>query len=226
MMRETLQMVEKSPAWVRALPYVLFVVPLYLQGQLGASSPFWVYALRTILGLAFVLWMVPRVKEMRWAFSWEAVVVGVLVFVVWVGLDPYYPAIGRSEASGWNPHEALGEGSGWAWFFVAVRLAGSTLVVPPLEEVFYRSFLYRYIVRTDFLGVSMRQFDWRAFVGVCLVFGFIHKEWLAGILCGAAYQALVLRKGRLGDAMTAHAVTNLSLGLWVISSGGEAWRFW
>ena len=100
------------------------------------------------------------------------------------------------------------------------------MVVPPLEEVFYRSFLYRHIVRSDFLGVSLRVLDWRAFIGASLVFGFVHKEWLAGILCGAAYQLLVLRKGRLGDAMTAHAVTNLLLGLWVIGRGGEAWRFW
>jgi len=224
MMRRILQTFENSPAWIRVLPYVLFVAPLYLQGQLGAGSSFWVYAFRTVLGLALILWMVPRVKEMRWAFSWEAVGVGVLVFVAWVGLDPYYPAIGRSEESGWNPHEVFGQGSAWAWVFLVVRLVGSTLIVPPLEEVFHRSFLYRYIIRADFLSVSMRRFDWRAFAGVCLVFGFIHKEWLAGILCGAAYQGLVLRKGRLGDAMTAHAITNFLLGLWVVSRG--AWRFW
>lgn len=223
-MRNTLQQIEASPVWIRVLPYILFVVPLYLQGPLGQTSPFWVYAARTVLGVGLVLWMWPRVKEMRWAFSWEAVVAGVLVFMLWVGLDPYYPALGRSEDSSWNPHRVFGQGSGMAWLFLLVRLAGSTLVVPPLEEVFYRSFLYRYIVRPDFLGVSMRRFDWRAFMVVCLVFGFIHREWLAGIVCGAVYQGLVLRKGRLGDAVTAHAVTNFLLGLWVVGRG--EWSFW
>ena len=51
------------------------------------------------------------------------------------------------------------------------------------------------------------------FLATAAVFGFSHNEWLAGILCGAAYQWLVLRKNRLGDAMTAHAITNFLLGL-------------
>ena len=51
-----------------------------------------------------------------------------------------------------------------------------------------------------------------------MLFGLSHNEWMAGILCGAAYQGLVLRKNRLGDAMTAHAVTNCLLGGWMVWS--------
>jgi membrane protease YdiL (CAAX protease family) len=51
-----------------------------------------------------------------------------------------------------------------------------------------------------------------------------HNEWRAGIFCGAAFQWLVLRKGRLGDAMTAHAITNFLLGVWIVGRG--AWQFW
>ena len=53
---------------------------------------------------------------------------------------------------------------------------------------------------------------------------FAHREWLAGILCGFAYQGLVCWKKRLGDAMTAHAITNFLLALWVVGRG--AWKFW
>ena len=56
------------------------------------------------------------------------------------------------------------------------------------------------------------------------LFGFEHSQWLAGILCGFAYQGLVIWKQRLGDAVTAHAITNLLLGLWVVWRG--AWQFW
>jgi CAAX prenyl protease-like protein len=56
------------------------------------------------------------------------------------------------------------------------------------------------------------------------VFGLSHYQWLAGILCGMAYQGLVLRKNRLGDAMTAHAITNFLLSIWVVWRG--AWQFW
>jgi hypothetical protein len=57
-----------------------------------------------------------------------------------------------------------------------------------------------------------------------LLFGFAHYEWLPGVLCGAIYQGLVCRKGRLGDAITAHAITNFLLGIWVVTRG--AWHFW
>ena len=72
-------------------------------------------------------------------------------------------------------------------------------------------------------GPDIRQFG--SFVVTSAIFGLMHPDrWLAGILCGLAYQWLVIRKNRLGDAMTAHALTNLLLGLWVIWKG--AWSFW
>jgi hypothetical protein len=230
--------VERSPILLRALPFVVFVAPIYLQDRFGVTAPFWVYAARTFLGAGLVCWMIPRVREMRWAFSLEAVLAGVAVFVLWVGLHPWVPTLGKvltavglgalapggGSEDGWNPFRIWGEGSFLAWSFVIIRLAGSSLVVPPLEEVFYRSFLYRLVVRQDFEAVSMRQFDPRAFIGVSVIFGLAHQEWLAGILCGALYQGLVLRRGRLGDAMVAHAITNFLLGLWVI--GRDAWHFW
>jgi hypothetical protein len=112
-----------------------------------------------------------------------------------------------------------------AWVYMVARIAGSSLVVPPLEEVFYRSFLYRMFVKADFRVMPLSQFHGLSFVVTSAIFGFMHPDrWLAGILCGLAYQWLVIRKGRLGDAMTAHAVTNLLLGLWVVSKG--AWNFW
>jgi hypothetical protein len=105
-----------------------------------------------------------------------------------------------------------------------VRLLGSSLVVPPLEEVFYRSFLYRYLIKADFEQVSLIQFAWVPFVVTAALFGLEHYEWLAGVLCGLIYQGLVCWKGRLGDAITAHMITNFLLSLWVIWKG--AWHFW
>ena len=96
--------------------------------------------------------------------------------------------------------------------------------MPPIEEMFYRSFLYRYIIKPEFEKVSLQTRHWGAFIITSVLFGFVHREWLAGILCGAAYQWLVLRRGHLGDAMTAHAISNLLLGLWVAYQG--AWKFW
>ncbi len=171
-----------------------------------------------------MIWAVrPFILEMRWKLSWEAVAVGIAVFVLWVGLDNFYPHFGKGGIE-WNPHQPFGNGSGLAWIFIFVRLVGSTLVVPPLEEVFYRSFVYRYIIRKDFEVVPLGQFHWGALLFTSAAFGFTHREWLAGFLCGLAYQGLACWKKRLGDAMTAHTITNLLLGLWIVWKGD--WKFW
>ena len=124
----------------------------------------------------------------------------------------------------WNPNLQFGQNSALAWFFILTRIIGSTFIVPPLEEVFYRSLLYRYMASQNFLSVPLNQFLPFPFFATAIVFGFSHNEWLAGILCGAAFQWLVLRKNRLGDAMTAHAITNFLLGVWIVSRC--AWNFW
>ena len=129
----------------------------------------------------------------------------------------------RSSGELWNPHTLFGTNSALSWMFILVHLFGSTFVVPPLEEVFYRSFLYRWFVRTDFQAMSFSRFHPTSFIVTSTLFGFEHAQWLAGILCGFAYQWLVLRKNRLGDAMTAHAITNCLLGVWVCWKG--AWQF-
>jgi len=169
-------------------------------------------------------------------FSREAVVVGVTVFVTWVGISGEWTTqnslwlkLGLAHAPKtpspvWNPHTQFGAGSALAWLFIITRLLGSTFIVPPLEEIFYRSFLYRYLASQNFLSVPLNRFLPVPFLVTALFFGFSHNEWLAGNFCGAAYQWLVLRKGRLGDAMTAHAITNFLLGLWIVWRG--AWQFW
>ena len=109
------------------------------------------------------------------------------------------------------PPRSFGEGSALAWLFIVTRFAGSVFVVPPLEEVFYRSFLYRYVAARDWAGFPLGRFAAMPFLVTALVFGFAHFEWLPGILCACVYQGLVCWKGRLGDALTAHAITNALL---------------
>lgn len=217
------QKMEASPLFARVTPFLVFLVLTFYQGQFGEASRYWFYLAKTLVGV-WLIWEMRRVVlEMRWAFSWEAVVVGVGVCAVWIGLDEFYPKFGKAGTP-WNPHTQFGDGTGLAWLFIVVRIVGSSLVVPPLEEVFYRSFLYRYIAKTDFMSLPLGHFAWMPFLVTAAVFGFAHHEWLAGILCAMAYQGLVIRKQRLGDAMTAHAITNFLLGVWIVWKGD--WKFW
>jgi uncharacterized protein len=212
-----------NPVYARIAPFFIFVVLTSCQGKLGAGSAYWFYLAKTIVGAWLIFEMRPFVSEMRWAISWEAAVIGLSVFVIWVKLDGHYPKLFHSPSTG-NPATAFGPNSALPSFFNAVHIAGMTLVVPPLEEVFYRSFVYRYIVSPNFIAVPLNRFQPLSFCVTVLLFGFAHNEWLPGILCGAAYQWLVLRKNRLGDAMTAHAITNLLLGIYIVRYG--AWQLW
>lgn len=222
-MNALIKRLESSPVYARVVPFAIFLVLTSCQGLFGEASRYWFYLAKTLVGAWLVWAMRPLVSEMRWKLSWEAVVVGVAVFGVWVGLDPSYPKLFKSGVV-WNPHLQFGEGSALAWLFIVTRFVGAAIIVPPLEEVFYRSFLYRYIGKPDFQSVPLGQFAWTPFLLTAAIFGLAHREWLAGILCGFAYQGLVIRKKRLGDAMTAHAITNFLLGLWVVWRG--AWHFW
>lgn len=213
-----------SAVFPRIFPYAVIVVLTTIQNEgVSGAGHYWLYFLKILVG-AWCIWQVwSFAPEMRWAFSWEAVVVGVLVCVVWVGLDPFYPKIGGAGEP-WNPFEQFPGDAGLAWFFLVMRTVGVAVVVPPIEELFYRSFLYRYSVRLNFTAMPLNRVHWLSLIFTSAIFGVVHHQWVAGFLCGLAYQWLVLRKNRLGDAMTAHGITNFLLALWVIWR--HAWHFW
>ena len=225
-----------SPVAARVLPFIVFLLLTFCQGQFGEASRYWFYLAKTLVGAWLIFEMRPFVSEMRAAFSWEAFAVGVGVCVIWIGLGGFYPKLselgvklGLSQAPTaaalpWNPNLQFGDSAPLAWCFIAVRILGSSLVVPALEEVFFRSFLYRYLAKADFQSVALGTFAALPFFVTSAVFAFEHEEWLPGILCGFAYQGLVIWKKRLGDAIVAHGITNFLLGVWVLWKG--AWQFW
>jgi CAAX prenyl protease-like protein len=219
----------KSPEHARFLPFAIWVGITVLAIFGGNDMKFWSYMLKVAVG-CWVVWEMRRfIPEIRWTFSWPAVAMGIAVFAIWVGLDPYYPKIELlikdTPDSIWDPFARFGDSSTVAWVLIVIRIFGMTVLVPPIEEAFYRSLVYRYIVKYDFTKVALNHFDGVALVLCALMFGFMHFQWLPGILCGLAYQWLVLRRGHLGDAITAHAITNFLLGVYVVWKGGEAWKF-
>jgi hypothetical protein len=179
-----------------------------------------VYPLKTILTAICLVWAWKGFKEeIHFRFSGTAVLAGILVVVLWIALDPLYPHIGGSE---FNPYQEA-QGSA-VYLVIAFRLAGASLVVPVMEEVFWRSFALRFIVRADFQSIPLGQFSWYSFIVITLLFGFEHHRWLAGILAGAVYAALLYRSKNLFDPILSHAVTNFLLGIYVLST--QNWSFW
>lgn len=148
-------------------------------------------------------------RGMDWRVSWRGPVVGFVVAVGW--LAPFAPAAPASVAATVST----------AW--LVSRVLGSALVVPICEELAFRGYLLRRL-QGDFTAVSPRAWTWLSLLGSSLVFGALHDRWLAGTLAGVAYAALLLRSGRLGEAVAAHAVTNGTIALWVLVTGD--WSHW
>ena len=212
-----------SPLIARILPFLIFIVLTSAQGSFGPGSHYWIYLIKTLMGI-WMIWITwPLVGEMRVNFSLEALGGGILVFVIWINLDFKYPKL-TAYGDTWNLAKQFGQGSILFWFFATTRIIGSTLVVPFLEEVFYRSFLYRYILTKNWLFTPHNLFDVRPFILSSLIFGLTHSHWIAGIICGMIYQIIVLRTNRLGDAIIAHAITNCLLGFWVVTQ--QNWHLW
>ncbi|NML13885.1 CAAX prenyl protease-related protein [Azohydromonas sp. G-1-1-14] len=212
---------------VRCAPFALFMVLLALRGaanDAGWSGAPWIYALNLLL-VGGLLWTWRReYAELRSAPPLReallSVGVGLLVFVLWVQLDAPWMQIGEPTAA-FVPLDDAGRPD---WALIAVRWTGAALLVPVMEELFWRGFLMRWLERPAFEGVDPRRVGLRAVLISTLLFMLAHTLWLAAIVAGLAYALLYLRTGRLWNAVIAHAVTNGALGIWVVATGN--WQFW
>jgi CAAX prenyl protease-like protein len=229
------------PEVPRALPFALFLLIGSFQGKGFFGSEYWMYAAKTI-GVGLLLWSIRAwLPEMKWSFRIEGVVVGLVIAGLWIGLDGKIPSLdelwgmGRKLITGkapeppkpdvpWNPLEFYKDAPLLGWTFLMIRVLGRSLVVPPLEEVFYRSFLYRYFANPKFAELPLNTWHLVSFLSTSAVFGLSHPgQWVQAILCGLAFQALVVRFGRIGDAMLAHATTNLVISIYAIAT--RQWQF-
>lgn len=219
-----------SPAALaRCVPFVVFMVLLALRGYLPASLGLdarWIYGGQTaiVAGLLAYYWRdygelarqnLPDAREVGWS-----VVVGIVVFALWVNLDAPILQMGTATAS-FVPLDGNGQP---IWSLIALRLAGAALVVPVMEELFWRSFLMRWIEHPGFERVDPQRVGMKAIALSTFVFMLAHTLWLAAIVAGLAYAWLYRWSGKLWTAVIAHAVTNGMLGIWVVWTG--RWEFW
>lgn len=215
-------------AWMRILPfaaYLFFIVAGDVLERLGVSAGAlrWVYPVKiAAVALLLALFWRHYAELRRFRLSppvaLTALVTGVVVLVLWVSLDAGWMIIG--SPSGFDPrtHGQID------WLLVAIRIFGAALVVPVMEELFWRSFLMRWIDSPDFESVEPSQLSLKSFIITVLLFGVEHNLWLAGIVAGAAYSLLYMRHRTLWSPILAHAVTNGLLGIWVVRTGN--WSYW
>lgn len=150
-----------------------------------------------------------------------AVIFGIVTLIAWILFEAIFPPLGNE--AGFNPY-SFGCLPTAVPILIAIRLAGAVLVVPVMEELFWRSFLLRYLINPDFKKVSLGTFSWFSFISVAVLFGLEHHLWIQGIFAGVVYTLLLVQQKSLRGATIAHATTNLGLGIYVITT--QNWIFW
>lgn len=210
-----------NPTAAYVAPLLAIALTTMITGALSDGGFDRLYAAR-VLAAAAALWSFRHeYGALRGLCSWHAVGVGLAVFAIWTALEPA-PSSGEA---GMAVSDALARmPKGWAWSWLAARAIGSVVVVPVAEELAFRGFLTRRLIAADFRAVPEGGFTWPSFVVSSLLFGVLHQRWLAGTIAGMAYAVAYYRRGRLIDAIAAHALTNLLITMSVLATG--EWSRW
>jgi CAAX prenyl protease-like protein len=109
---------------------------------------------------------------------------------------------------------------------LAARFTRLVIVVPLVEEIFWRGFLLRYLVREDFTAIPFGSSSRFSFWAVVVAFTAVHApvDWPAAFLTGILFNLLAVRTRSLAACVTAHAVANLALGVYICAT--KQWGFW
>jgi CAAX prenyl protease-like protein len=200
------------PAATCLLPFlVLTGVTMLTQAFTSGFDLF--YPLR-VIAVAGVLWYLRG--TLRWQdrrISLLPVGIGIVSFVVWMLLAPA-PTESAALVAVRDPAQLP---QPWATLWLLFRVAGSTITVPIAEELFFRGFVTRRCIAEDVDSVPMGQFSWFSCAVSSVAFGLLHGDaWLAGIVAGLFFAAMLYWRRRLVDAVVAHATTNALLSAYVI----------
>lgn len=213
------------------LPMAVFLLLLALRSLLqnmgGAfwlvSPEFWIYPAQTILCGALLLWFW-REYELRAARQIAfALLIGAGVFCLWISPQVLFGFAPRLD--GFNPEVFSAQPAAY-WTTLILRFLRLVVVVPLVEEIFWRGFLLRYFINEKFHAVPIGAFSWLSFAVATAGFGFTHSrpDWIAAFVAGALYNCVAYRTKSLASCVLAHAVTNLLLGLWIMQN--RQWGFW
>jgi CAAX prenyl protease-like protein len=181
----------------------------------------WLYPLR-FFAAAGALWVFRSTySKLDWRVGWLGPGIGAAVFLLWIGLDRL---MGARVATAMPL--ALGASSAAARItWISFRVLAATITVPIAEELAFRGFLLRRLVSPDFESVPFTRFTWLSVLVSSALFGALHGSlWFAGILAGLLYSFAAIRRGRIGEAVAAHATTNALLAGYVLLYG--AWHLW
>jgi len=213
-----------NQAWFpRVFPFAVFMLFVMVESMF-TSDVYLIYIAKSIVVGLILLLFRSKYSEINLSASFKdiciAVVFGIIVFILWINITWDFAILGEVRNN--NPYNLLSKQA----FYIAIffRIFGSAIVVPVMEELFWRSFVIRWIDNHNFTSVPIGTFSITSFITTVLLFGSEHSLWLAGIIAGILYNLLLYYRKSIFLCIISHSVTNFILGIYVIYSG--RWMFW
>ena len=211
------------------IPFAVLLALLAVRPYLG-FNPLLAQSLRALAVLTALLVFSRGVIRLRPASPVSSILLGLAVFAIWVGPDVLFPAYRHfwlfdnpltHPSTGSLPEPAL-RTNGWFLFY---RIAGSVILVPIAEELFWRAWLMRRLISPRFEKVVLGTYGAEAFWLTAVLFASEHGAyWDVGLAAGILYNWWMIRTRSLADCILAHAVTNAALAAYVLMA--HQWQYW
>ncbi len=221
---ESLGTATHNPTAAFLLPFLMILAAGMIAGAAkGTGSLEWLYPLRFIAAVGMLRVFRRNYASLSWRCDWLAPAIGVIVFVIWIGLDRFSnptPIADREVSVALMTSSTVARAT-WITF----RVLAAVVTVPLAEELAFRGFLMRRLISSDFDSVSFRRFSWFALLASSAAFGLLHGGyWIAGTVAGILFGLAVIRRGRIGEAVIAHATANALLAAYVVTF--HKWHLW
>jgi CAAX prenyl protease-like protein len=211
---------DRWPSAPYLLPFLVGIAALMLTRTVSSGFD-WLYPLRVVVVSAALWGSRAHYRELRWDLSWQAVLIGAVAFAAWILLT----SSPRSNPDTVDPWTGLAEfPRGGMVLWMVFRIVGAAIVVPLAEELAFRAYLTRRLIRQDYSLLTIGSFSWPSFLVSSSLFGLLHGSWLAGTVAGMLYAMAIYRRGQLADAALAHVTTNSCLAIYILTTG--EWRLW
>lgn len=216
------------------VPFFVFLLFLLLRspfdwifkghGSVWIAEPqYWIFPLQTVVcgGLIAHYWRAYEFKFPRKVLG--TILLAVLVLIIWVSPQEIFGKTARLD--GFDP-TTFAATPGLYWGNLIFRFVRLVIVVPFVEEVFWRGFLLRYLIEEDFRKVKIGTFTWSSFLWTSVLFGFEHAgpDLVVAMITGALFNLVAYRTRSLASCVLIHALVNLLLGFYIMASG--QWGFW
>jgi len=153
----------------------------------------------------------------------QSALLGLAAIVLWIALDPWMPRTGaRDNTFPFATAFELGMVPGI--LSIAFRMFGAVVVVPVVEELFWRGFLMRTIIKPEFEEVPLGTFQPLSFYVTTVAFALVHVEFGSATLFGLIAGWWFCRTKSIRAVMILHAAANLGLAVYVLLT--RNWFLW